>query len=117
MSPLIWLPISAGISEPRKWSQEFVSDAAGLTDPIDFYKRPGCGNVAFDTDGTIIFAHQYFWPENFIKHSRDKKGVRFDDKTTTLKVIGVIIPLLLVPEVMSQQHVRILVDCLGTVFG
>jgi hypothetical protein len=59
MCPLKWLPISAGISEPPKWSREFVSDAAGLSDPLDFHKRPGCGNVAFDTDWTIIFAHQY----------------------------------------------------------
>jgi hypothetical protein len=117
MCPLKWLPISAGISEPPKWSREFVSDAAGLSDPLDFHKRPGCGNVAFDTDGTIIFAHQYLWPENFITNSRDEKGVRFGDKTTTLEAIGVIIPLLLVPELMSHRHVRVLVDCLGTMFG
>jgi len=117
MSEFKWLPIASALEEPSKWSREFVSDAAGLADQQDFAKRPGCGNVGFETEGSIIFANQFIWPKEFITNRRDEKAVRFGDKTTTLEMIGVLIPLLVAPELLAQRHVRILVDCLGTVYG
>jgi hypothetical protein len=46
----------------------------------------------------------------------DEKGVRFGDKTTCLEMIGLMIPLLIAPELFKNQHVMMKVDCLGTVF-
>jgi len=112
-----WLPIGHMYTEPPRVCREFVSDAAGLAMEADPRTRPGCGNVGFCEGGTIIFANQFLWPERFIMTAMDEKGVRFGDKTTTLEVIGMIMPFLLVPEKLANQHVRIMVDCFGTVFG
>jgi hypothetical protein len=112
-----WLPISRAYEEPPRFCKEFVSDAAGLSADADFRTRPGCGNVAFDASGHIIFASQYLWPEEFISEAIDEKGVRFGDKTTTLEMIGLLMPFILVPELLANQHARFMVDCFGTVFG
>jgi hypothetical protein len=112
-----WLPICRELWTPPIWHKEFVSDAAGLTENAGTDTRPGCGNVGFREDGTIIFANQLTWPEKFIRDAKDEKHVRFGDKTTTLEMIGVLIPLLLVPEEFKNAHVTIKVDCLGTIYG
>jgi hypothetical protein len=117
MSPFKWLPISSHLFEPSRWTKEFVSDAAGLAAQASWQTKPGCGNVGIDMDGTVIFANQFIWPSEFIRHKSDEHSVRYGDKTTTLETIGLIIPLLLVPELLVNQHVRFMVDCLGTVFG
>jgi len=117
LSEYKWLPICPMLAAPPIACKEFVSDAAGLAVTANFGSGPGCGNVGFAEDGTIIFAHQFTWPETFIRIAADEKGVRFGDKTTTLEVIGLLMPLLLVPELLVNQHVRIMVDCLGTVYG
>jgi hypothetical protein len=57
------------------WHKEFVSDAAGLSEADDIWKKPGCGCVGFAEDGTIIFANQLTWPECFIMNACDEKGV------------------------------------------
>jgi len=116
-SDLKWLPISVLYESPPLWCREFVSDAAGLPESSDFRTSPGCGNVGFSEDGTIIFAYQLTWPKNFIMHCTDEKGVRFGDKSTTLEMIGLLLPLLLVPELFINLHVIMKVDCFGTVCG
>jgi hypothetical protein len=113
----LWLPISSGYSEPPRCTLEFVSDAAGLADQADWSTKPGCGHVGFSKEGTVIFANQMIWPQKFIQTSVDEKGVRYGDKTTTLEVIGMIMPLLLVPETLANNHVKLMVDCFGTVYG
>jgi hypothetical protein len=112
-----WLPIARERHAPPIWRKEFVSDAAGLPDKDDFWKRPGCGNVGFAEDGTIIFANQLLWSDSFIIHARDEKDVRYGDKTTTLEMIGLIIPFILAPELLQRSHVVLRVDCFGTVYG
>jgi hypothetical protein len=95
------------------WCREFVSDAAGLSAEADVSTGPGCGNVGFLEDGTIIFANQFIWPADFIQNKMDEKGVRFGDKTTCLEMIGLMMPLLIAPELFMNQHVMMKVDCLG----
>jgi hypothetical protein len=112
-----WLPIEEGRLTPPIWHKEFVSDAAGLCESADLRSGPGCGNVGFKEDGRIIFAHQLIWPTEFISSAVDEKGVRFGDKTTTLECIGLLMPLIVSPELFVNSHVVLKVDCLGTVFG
>ncbi len=97
-----WLPINREIHVPPLRFKEFVSDAAGLADTADAWKKPSCGCVGFAEDGTVVFANQFIWPENFITSSVDEKGVKFVDKTTTLEMIGLLMPLLLVPDCSSE---------------
>ncbi len=80
-SDLKWLPISHEMTPAPIWCREFVSDAAGLSAEADVRTGPGCGNVGFLEDGTIIFANQLIWPADFIQNKMDEKGVRFGDKT------------------------------------
>jgi len=114
---LKWLPIGVEYSEPPRVCREFVSDAAGLAHTASISVSPGIGNVGFCEQGTVIFAHQMFWPADFITSLTDEKGVRFGDKTTTLEMIGLLMPLILVPELVAGRHVRFMVDCFGTVYG
>jgi hypothetical protein len=116
-SSLVWLPIAPAPSEPPRLCTEFVSDAAGLAESADLRTRPGCGNVGFSENGEVIFANQFLWPKDFILHAVDEKGVRYGDKTTTLEMIGLIMPLLLVPHLVANQNVRFMVDCFGAVYG
>jgi hypothetical protein len=116
-SDLKWLPISHEMTPAPIWCREFVSDAAGLSAEADISTGPGCGNVGFLEDGTIIFANQFIWPADFIQNKMDEKGVRFGDKTTCLEMIGLMMPLLIAPELFKNQHAMMKVDCLGTVFG
>jgi len=112
-----WLPICRAYAEPPMLCKEFASDAAGLSDQADFASLPGCGNVGFDEEGKIIFANQFTWPNFFITQARDDSGVRYGDKTTTLEMIGLLMPMLLVPDLLAGHHIRFTVDCFGTVFG
>lgn len=112
-----WLPVPRNIYGPPIWTKEFVSDAAGLPDSASLSSSPGCGNVGFSENGEIIFAHQFTWPASFISSKEDEKGVKYGDKTTTLEMIGLIMPLILKPELFIKSHVMMKVDCLGTVFG
>jgi hypothetical protein len=116
-SPHKWLPIEENRLTPPIWHKEFVSDAAGLCESADLRTGPGCGNVGFKEDGRIIFAHQMIWPAEFISSAIDEKGVRFGDKTTTLESIGLLMPMIVSPELFINSHVVLKVDCLGTVFG
>jgi hypothetical protein len=116
-SDLKWLPISQEMIPAPLWCREFVSDAAGLSAEADISTGPGCGNVGFREDGSIIFANQLIWPKRFIDSDLDEKGVRFGDKTTCLETIGLMIPLLIAPELFKNQHVLMKVDCLGTVYA
>jgi hypothetical protein len=116
-SKLIWLPIGRFDCQPPLVFKEFVSDAAGLAESADIRTKPGFGNVGFAEDGTIIFAHQFIWPEEFVVSARDECDVRFGDNTTTLEIIGVIILLLLVPKQFINQHVVVKVDCFGAIYG
>jgi len=112
-----WLPLASPYTEPPLKCKEFVSDAAGLAESADFGSRPGAGNIGFCENGTIIFANQLLWPEHFIKHAVDEKGVRFGDKSTTLETIAMLVPFVITPELFVKQHVILKADCFGTIFG
>ena len=114
---LKWLPLGSAYSEPPIRCLEFMSDAAGLADSSSLATGPGAGSVGFCENGTIIFASQILWPKYFITEATDEKGVRFGDKSTTLEVIGVLIPFLLCPELLRNQHILVKVDSFGAIFS
>jgi hypothetical protein len=112
-----WLPLGSAFTEPPSKCREFVSDAAGLAESASACTKPGAGNVGFCEEGRVIFAHQFLWPEWFITCAIDENGIRYGDKTTTLEIIGLLFPFVMVPELLINQHVLLKVDCFGTVFG
>ncbi len=57
------------------------------------------------------------WPEEFISNGIDEKNVRSGDKTTTLEMIGLLMPLILAPELFKNSNIVMKVDCFGTVYS
>jgi hypothetical protein len=58
-----------------------------------------------------------WWPKTFITTSRDIKGKRFGNKTTTLEMIGILLPLLLIPRKLKNSHIHFFTDNMACVFG
>jgi hypothetical protein len=47
----------------------------------------------------------------------DEKGAMLKNKTTTLEMIGVLLPFLQIPEHLKNQHIVVKVDNIGCFFG
>ncbi len=60
---------------------------------------------------------QLWWPVSFISTQKDSKGKRFGEKTATLEQIGLLLPLLLIPELLKNQHVILKTDNMSCVYG
>ena len=114
---MIWHPIPSPREEPPLCTKVFVSDSAGFAPNSKWEGNVGCGVVGLDEKGDTILTHQLFWPKDFITEKSDSKGKKFGDKTCTLETIGVLLPFLLLPERLKNQHVICGVDCMGVVFG
>ncbi|MFN9902718.1 MAG: hypothetical protein ACK55Z_28845, partial [bacterium] len=99
------------------YRKELYTDAAGLPDLGQIWKRPGCGGVGFSETGEISLAFQYTWPEEFVVSATDENGTRFGDKTTTLEALGLLFAILQFPEFFKNQHVVVKIDNLGVVWG
>ena len=74
------------------------------------------GCIGLDNNGSVILVHQTIWPKGFLE-KMDGKGVRMGDKTSTLEVIGIIIPFLLMPRKLMNQNVVLLLDNISIVYG
>jgi hypothetical protein len=77
----------------------------------------GCGSVGFDESGVIIFAKQLLWPECEFLEWADSKGSKMCQKTTTLEFIGVLLPFITIPELLTNKYVVVKVDNLACYFG
>jgi hypothetical protein len=110
-----WAPICHKPVAPPLFRKEFTSDAAGAGK--DSTGRVGCGNVGFDQDGMLFFASQIFWDGKNMLNKTDGKGASFRHKTTTLELIGTMLPFLFIPEKLANQHVVIKVDNIACFFG
>jgi hypothetical protein len=112
-----WLPITHPRHSPPLCTKIFVSDAAGFADNSKWDGEIGCGVVGLDEHGDTVLAHQLFWPKSFITETKDSLGKRFGSKLCTLEAIGVILPFLLMPKKLVNQHIVCGVDNMGVVFG
>jgi hypothetical protein len=89
----------------------FVSDAAGSEEGAADMLDKGVGCIGLDEEGSIILVHQIQWPKGFLD-KKDGKGV-----SSTLEVVGVIMPFLLMPEKLKNQNVVLKLDNTGVVYG
>ena len=67
--------------------------------------------------GLIIFAYQLFWPPGVLSFVFDKKGSCLGNKSTTLEMLGILIPFFVIPEQLINQHVIVKVDNVACFFG
>jgi hypothetical protein len=73
--------------------------------------------VGLDANNNTILGYQLWWPKEFITEKRDNRGVRFGNKTSTLEVIGILLPFVLIPDRLKNQHIRVFTDNAACVYG
>ena len=112
-----WTPIAHPRSSPPLCTKFFVSDAAGVAKNSKRDGKIGIGLVGLNEKSDTMLTFQLFWPETFIEKKRDKNKKRFGNKTCTLEAIGVLLPFLLIPDKLKNQHIICGVDNMGVVFG
>jgi hypothetical protein len=110
-----WNPICHRPSAPPPFRKEFTSDAAGASKNCK--EKVGCGSVGFDQNGELFFATQFFWDNKEFLEKTDCKGAKFRHKTTTLEMVGVLLPFLLIPDQLKNQHVVLKVDNIACFYG
>jgi hypothetical protein len=111
------LPICPRSYEPTLAKKVFTSDAAGLPENCKLRGRVGVGLVGLDETGHIILAFQHMWSNDMLMYSKDEKGTRMADKTTCLELVGVLLPLVICPEKLMNQHIVLQVDNMAAVWG
>jgi hypothetical protein len=112
-----WFPICPPVCDPPLCTKTFASDAAGFPKHGTWSGKIGCASIGLNEQNDTFFAHQLWWPKDFICSKTDGKGTRFGDKTATLEEIGILIPLLTIPEKLVNQHVIFKTDNLACVYG
>ena len=112
-----WLPIPPEPSAPPLRTKSFFSDAAGLAVDGDWTTGPGVATVGFTEEGQFLCAHRITWPTEMIRFAKDSKGVRFGDKSTTLEMIGVLLPFIIIPSELKKQHIELSVDNMNCLYG
>ena len=111
------LPICRRYYNPPLSYKSFSSDAAGCRGVPAEGDLIGCGSVGFNRQGHIIMAYQLFWPPKIIGLYKDPLGHRLGNKTTTLEFLGILLPFLLIPRLLSNQVVEVKVDNVGCYYG
>ncbi len=112
-----WLPIPHEKHEPPIACLNFWTDAAGFPDNAIWTTNIGCEVYGSDINGETILAYQLWWPKNFITKNKDNQDKRFGNKTTTLEMIAILLPFILIPSKLRNCHIRILTDNMACVFG
>ena len=111
-----WIPIPSEPCAETVAHKTFTSDAAGEAAGCTDCNTPGAASIGFDEDGIFIMAKRIIWPQGMM-NKKDSKGVRLGDKSTTLEIIGVLLPLLLIPEKLKNQHLVFKVDNIACIYG
>jgi hypothetical protein len=117
LDKLAWFPICQPQHPPPLCAKVFFTDAAGFSSKSHWSGNIGCGVVGLNENQDTLLAFQLWWPKKFITEDRDNKGTRFGDKTATLEQIAILIPLLLIPEKLFNQHIIVRTDNIACVFG
>ncbi len=119
------LPIADRTSRPPLNSTIITSDAAGaLTQTVNgvsviipSQEPRGAAAVGLDESGAPWFISRITWPEKFLTTATDGKGSFFGAKSTTLEMIGLLLPFLAIPSTLANKHITLQVDNIAVVFG
>jgi len=112
----IWLPIPSEPCAETISHKTFTSDAAGEAAGCVKKNTPGVASIGFDENGIFIMAKRIEWPKEML-NKKDNKGVRVGDKSTTLETIGILLPFLLIPDQLRNQHLVFKVDNIACLYG
>jgi hypothetical protein len=115
--PTPWIPICNPPNHPPVCTKVFISDAAGFPCNSSWSGKIGCGVIGVNELGSVCLVAQLWWPKQFITYKRDSKGKRFGEKTAMLEHIGILLPFLLIPETLKNQHIIFKTDNISCMFG
>jgi hypothetical protein len=115
--PNLWIPIPHEPIDPPLGTVNFWTDAAGFPDNATWDSKIGFGALGTNTEGDTILGYQSWWDKWFITQARDNKSKRFGNKTATLEMFALLLPLLLIPEKIKKSHICIFTDNSSCVFG
>ncbi len=115
--PETWIPICPEKTDPPLSTISFTSDAAGNPDNSSWSSNIGCGVIGLNADGNTILGYQMWWPKEFIMTKRDNHSTRFSNKTSTLEIIGILLPFVLILEELKNTHIQIFTDNVACVYG
>jgi len=108
------LPIPSEPTAPTIYFKEFVSDAAGLS---KIQNDSAVASIGFDEIGRPIFAARYFWNDAMLSQFRSGARDVMGNDTVFLEFVGIVLPFILIPEKLKNQHVVCKVDNIACVFG
>jgi hypothetical protein len=119
------LPIPSRPLPPSYSAIQFVSDAAGARYVKVKRKRVPCetpgvrgaASVGISESGQIWFCCRVTWPTHLLLHAQDELGKAYGCKSTTLEMIGVMLPLLTVPHLLRGRELCLYVDNIAVVYG
>ena len=110
------IPIAHPTGAPPLQYKTFTTDAAGWK--VDGSSlEVGLGCVGLDEEGEIFFANQELWDTDSVLSFFDGKGKYLGNKTTTLEFAGILIPFLLCPLSLCNQHVVVGVDNISCLYA
>jgi hypothetical protein len=124
VSALEGLPIASRPTPPPLNAVYFHSDAAGAKFGTSRGKRfnlnmendRGVACLRADADKVTWYCiHK--WPLSFLNEARDKNGSFYGSKMVTLETIGLLLPLLCIPEQLSGKDIVLHVDNIAVVYG
>jgi hypothetical protein len=70
-----------------------------------------------DENGNTLLVFQLWWPKKLMTLQADRKGSRFGCKTATLEMVGALLPFLLIPQKLKNQHVVVKVDNMACMYS
>jgi len=112
-----YLPIPARPGQPNLNCVVFTSDAAGsdfvmcngIRQAKNVPNDRGVASICLSSD-KLTYSCILRWPLSFLDSARDSKGAYFGSKTTTLEMVGLLLPFLTAPELVVGKHVILEVD-------
>jgi hypothetical protein len=119
------IPIARRKSQPGLKAMRFYSDADGAC--FTFVKGEkvvayvpedrGVASIALDDEDQVWWWSALRWTKKFLSEMEDEKGAKYGSKTTTLEAVGLLLPLLSVPEKLKGREVAFYTDNLAVVYG
>ncbi len=118
------LPIPHRPVPPSLSALHFVSDATDARYvtvkrrqiPTEKPGDRGAAAVGIASSGSIWFCARVTWPTFLLLHTRDERDKAYGCKSTTLELVGLLLPILTIPHILQGREVCLHVDIIA-VYG
>jgi len=118
------LPIPCRPLPPTFSAVHFISDAAGARYVKVRRKRipcekPGIRGAASIglIEGEVWYCCRVTWPTHLLLEAKDELDKAYGCKSTTLEMVGIMLPLLTVPHLLQGKEICLHVDNIAVVYG